>query len=159
MSCMTLTAEGCLRRDLSGFHVPCSSNRIDVSLCLGFPFPARASFLNASLPVLLKRTGLNDRVPRNQQRLLDFHLQLYTFLPQSGLHMLSLDASPPWNKTEKILMYHHLMIGHRIRFFNNSLNIQRDRSKESPIIYRGDLGQTRWLVNVPTAAGRMADPL
>jgi hypothetical protein len=92
---MTLTAEGCLRRDLSGFHVPCSSNRIDVSLCLGFPFPARASFLNASLPVLLKRTGLNDRVPRNQQRLLDFHLQLYTFLPESGLHMLSLDASPP----------------------------------------------------------------
>jgi hypothetical protein len=51
------------------------------------------------------------------------------------------------------------MIGHRIRFFNSSLNIQRDRSKESVIIYRGDLGQTRWLVNVSMAAGIMADPL
>jgi hypothetical protein len=51
------------------------------------------------------------------------------------------------------------MIGHRIRFFNSSLNIQRDRSKENVIIHRGDLGQTRWLVNVPMAAGKIADPL
>jgi hypothetical protein len=51
------------------------------------------------------------------------------------------------------------MVGHRIRFFNSSLNIQRDRSKESVIIHRGDLGQTRWLVNVPMAARRIADPL
>jgi len=57
------------------------------------------------------------------------------------------------------VLYHHLMIGHRIRFFNSSLNIQRDRSKENVIIHRGDLGQTRWLVNVPMAAGKIADPL
>ena len=81
MSCMTLTAEGCLKRDLSGFHVSCSSNRIDVSLCLALPFPARASFLDASFPMLLKRASLNHRVSRNQQGLLDFHLQLCTFLP------------------------------------------------------------------------------
>jgi hypothetical protein len=65
---------------------PCarSSNRIDVSLFLGFPFPPRASFLNANLPVLLKRASLKVRISRNQQRLLhqlDIHLQLCAFLP------------------------------------------------------------------------------
>jgi hypothetical protein len=77
MPCMALTAEGYLKRDLSGFHMPSSSNRIDVSLCLWFPFPARASFPNVGLPVLLNRTSLNDRVSPNQHRL----LHLYTFLP------------------------------------------------------------------------------